>query len=69
MVTGLIVVAALVGVVALLLFVWRHQTGTAARGIAAAGIRYNEIHGQGRPPEMPSVSSQTTAEGDLKRGV
>ena len=36
--TGLIAAAALLGVMALLLYVWRHKTGTPARGIAAAGI-------------------------------
>lgn len=69
MMTGLIVIAALLSVMGLLWYIWRHRTGAAARGIAAAGIRYNELSGQGRPPEMPSVASHTTAEGDVNRGA
>lgn len=69
MMTALIMIAALLSVMGLLLYVWRHRTGAAARGIAAAGIKYNELYGQGRPPEIPSAASHTTAEGDVNRGA
>jgi len=69
MLTGLITIGALLGVMGLLWYVWRHRAGTAARGIGAAGSRYNELYGQGRPLEMPSAASQTTAEGDFDRGA
>ncbi len=69
MMTGLIVIAALLSVLGLLLYAWRHRTGAAARGIAAAGLKYNELYGQGRTPEIPSAASQTTAEGDVNRGA
>lgn len=49
---GLIVVAGVIGVFGCLWYVWRHRTGTLARGIAAAGARYNELNGQGVPPQI-----------------
>lgn len=61
---ALTVAAALLVVLGVLAYIWRHRTGKAARGIAAAGITYNELYGQGRPPEMPSAASPTTPEGE-----
>ncbi|ACV76569.1 hypothetical protein [Nakamurella multipartita] len=57
MMTGLIVLAALLLVVGLLWYLWRHRTGSLARGIAAAGATYNEFNGQGRPPEMSTSAT------------
>ena len=41
----------------LLWFIWRHRTGILARGVGAAGARYNELYGQGGPPQIPPPSS------------
>ena len=57
MMTGLIVLAALLLVVGPLWYLGRHRTGPLARGIAAAGATYNEFNGQGRPPEMSTSAT------------
>lgn len=64
MTTGLITLAALAGVGGLLRYVWRHRSGTIARGLGAAGARHNELYGQGRPPEMPPSSWYASADGN-----
>ncbi len=56
--TGLVVAAAILGVVGLLAYVWKHRTGTVARGIGATGVKYNELYGQGRPPQIPPPAAQ-----------
>lgn len=62
--TELIIVVVLCGVAGCLWYLWRHKTGTAARGIAAAGVRYNELNGQGRPPEISSTASHPSTDGN-----
>ena len=48
--TGLLVfLGVIVSVIALIRYVWTHRDGALARGISAAGGRYNELNGQGRP--------------------
>ena len=56
--TGLLVAAAILGVIGLLGYVWSHRTGTVARAIGAAGAEYNELYGQGRPPQIPPPAAR-----------
>ena len=51
--TGLVVLAGILLVSGLLWYVWKNRTGRLARGIGAAGTKYNELYGQGGPPQMP----------------
>lgn len=49
---GLFVVSGMIGAFGCLWYVWRHRIGRLARGVAAAGARYNELNGQGVPPQI-----------------
>jgi hypothetical protein len=35
--------------------IWKHRTGKLARGIGAAGAEYNDLYGQGGPPQTPEI--------------
>lgn len=61
---GLIVATAMLGVVGLLGYVWKHRTGVMARGIGAAGAKYNELYGQGGPPQIPPPAAHRLVERD-----
>jgi hypothetical protein len=68
---GVVLIAGVVLVVGLLWYVWRHRTGKLARGVGAAGVRYNELYGQGGPPQIvPPAAHGTLApdEGDSSKG-
>lgn len=58
---SLAVAGAILGVVGLLGYVWKHRTGTIARGIGAAGAKYNELYGQGAPPQLPPPAVHSLA--------
>jgi hypothetical protein len=67
---GVVLIAGVVLVVGLLWYVWRHRTGKLARGVGAAGVRYNELYGQGGPPQIvPPAAHGTLApdEGDSSK--
>ena len=53
--TGLLVAAAILGVIGLLGYVWSHRTGTVARAIGAAGAEYNELYGSGPSTADPAA--------------
>ncbi len=57
----IIVMTALVG---LTWYVWKHKRGVLARGIGAAGARYNELTGQGTLPTITAPISQPPIRGD-----
>jgi len=59
--SGLSAILVLVAVVAVLTYAWKHRTGRLARGVGSAGAAYNELYGQGRPPEVirPTAEAAT----------
>ena len=64
--TGVVVIAGILVVNCLLWYIWKHRTGAMARGVGAAGARYNELYGQGRPPQIPPPAAHGSA--DLNDG-
>ena len=64
--TSVVVIAGILLVICVLWYIWSHRTGTLARGIGAAGARYNELYGQGRPPRIPPPAAHGSA--DLNDG-
>ena len=60
--TGAIVIVGILVVICLLWYIWSHQTGALARGVGAAGARYNELYGQGQPPLIPPPAAHGSSE-------
>lgn len=61
----ILVMAAVIG---LIWYAWTHRNGALARSIGSAGVRYNELYGQGSPPKTPWPTSQSPIELDEQTG-
>ena len=60
--TGVVVMVGVLVVVGVLWYVWRHRSGVLAKGVGAAGARYNELYGQGGPPRIQPPAGYGSAE-------
>lgn len=64
--TGAVLIAGILAVICLLWYVWSHRAGALARGVGAAGARYSELYGQGRPPSISPPAAHGSS--DSKNG-
>lgn len=53
-----------IGLIVAAVYLMRHRSSRLTRGVAAASATYNELYGQGRPPQVQAPAEVPTGDDD-----